>query len=56
MTTLSDNAVANGAAGAPAAAPGAVKSSKPLPTLTSAQKAAAVVVALGAEKASLLYK
>lgn len=49
---MSDNAVATGTASAPAA----VKNSKPLPTLTNAQKAAAVVVALGAEKASLLYK
>ena len=53
MTTLSDNAVANGTAAAPA--PAAAAKSK-LPPLTSAQKAAAVVVALGAEKASLLYK
>ena len=49
---MSDNAVANGTAAAPA--PAAAKSK--LPPLTSAQKAAAVVVALGAEKASLLYK
>lgn len=50
---MSDNAVANGTAAAPA--PAAAAKSK-LPPLTSAQKAAAVVVALGAEKASLLYK
>ena len=49
---MSDNAVANGTAAAPA--PAAAKNK--LPPLTSAQKAAAVVVALGAEKASLLYK
>ncbi|MBR2483253.1 MAG: flagellar motor switch protein FliG, partial [Oscillospiraceae bacterium] len=53
MTTLSDNAVANGTAAATAPAPAAKNK---LPPLTSAQKAAAVVVALGAEKASLLYK
>ena len=54
---MSDIAVNNGTAAAPApAAPAAGRNSKPLPTLTSAQKAAAVVVALGAEKASLLYK
>ena len=50
---MSDNAVANGTAAAPAPAPAAKNK---LPPLTSAQKAAAVVVALGAEKASLLYK
>ena len=50
---MSDNAVANGTAAAPA--PAAAAKNK-LPPLTSAQKAAAVVVALGAEKASLLYK
>ncbi|MBR2927934.1 MAG: flagellar motor switch protein FliG, partial [Oscillospiraceae bacterium] len=51
---MPDNAVANAAA--PAAAPAPAKNTKSLPPLTSAQKAAAVVVALGAEKASLLYK
>ena len=50
---MSDNAVANGTAAATAPAPAAKNK---LPPLTSAQKAAAVVVALGAEKASLLYK
>ena len=50
---MSDNAVANGTAAAAAPAPAAKNK---LPPLTSAQKAAAVVVALGAEKASLLYK
>ena len=54
---MSDIAVTNGTAAAPApAAPAGGRNSKPLPTLSNAQKAAAVIVALGAEKASLLYK
>ncbi len=44
------------AAPAPAAAPAAKVKKKPQVELSGAQKAAAVVVALGAEKASLLYK
>ncbi|MCI8422049.1 MAG: flagellar motor switch protein FliG [Lawsonibacter sp.] len=39
-----------------AAPPEPVKEKKPLVELTGAQKAATVIVALGAEKASLLYK
>jgi flagellar motor switch protein FliG len=41
---------------ATAAAPQAAKSTKPQVELSTAQKAAAVIIALGAEKASLLYK
>ncbi len=39
-----------------AAAPQAAKNAKPQAELSTAQKAAAVIIALGAEKASLLYK
>ncbi len=41
---------------AAAAAPQAAKNAKPQVELSTAQKAAAVIIALGAEKASLLYK
>ena len=41
---------------AAAAAPQAARSTKPQVELTTSQKAAAVIIALGAEKASLLYK
>ena len=44
------------AATAAQAKPAAKQKQKPKVELTSAQKAAAVVVALGAEKASLLYR
>ena len=43
-------------AAAVAAAPPAAKSPRPRVELNTAQKAAAVIIALGAEKASLLYK
>ena len=41
---------------ATAAAPQAAKSTKPQVELSTAQKAAAVIIALGAEKASRVYK
>ena len=43
-------------AAAPQAAPQAAKNAKPPVELSTPQKAAAVIIALGAEKASLLYK
>ena len=39
-----------------AAPPAAAKPGKPLADLSTTQKAAAVIIALGAEKASLIYK
>ena len=44
------------ATAAPQAAPKSAKGGKPKTELTTPQKAAAVIIALGAEKASLLYK
>lgn len=44
------------ATAAPQAAPKSAKGGKPKAELTTPQKAAAVIIALGAEKASLLYK